>query len=134
MVRGQESAKEIVARQLRKARESMDLDQGEAAHRIGISTGRWGTYERAERSPTLDIIREFPRVFYRPLTWLFSLPDERGLEPEEQEVISLERQISDAEIRAAVLDSIRGQLEAQIKLDRDLRERRERSVSRRDGQ
>lgn len=104
----------IVGQQMLKARESMGLDQAEAARRVGITTAQWGSYERGERSPGLAMLRAFPIAFHRSLSWLFNLRDERGLDPPEQEVISLERAIKDPNLRQAALETAARQLQAQV--------------------
>ena len=104
----------IVGRQMLKARESMSLDQTEAARRVGISVAQWGSYERGERSPGLAMLHTFPGAFHRSLPWLFGMRDERGLELAEQEVISLERAIEDPNLRQAALETAARQLQAQV--------------------
>ena len=107
-------AAKIVGEQMQKARESMQLDQGEAGARVGISAARWGSYERGERSLPLDKLRLLPKAFHRPVTFFLRVPDERGLEPAEQEVISLERAIQDPVLRIAALETAARQLQAQV--------------------
>lgn len=104
----------IVGQQMLKARESMDLDQAEAARRVGVTTAQWGSYERGERSPGLAMLRAFPGAFHRSLSWLFNLRDERALEPAEQEIIDLERSIKDVNLRRAALETAARQLQAQV--------------------
>ena len=104
----------VVGEQMQRARESMQLDQGEAGARIGITAARWGSYERGERSLPLDKLRLLPRAFHRPVTFFLRLPDERGLEAAEQEIISLERAIKDSNLRQAALEITARQLQAQV--------------------
>ena len=107
-------AAKIVGEQMQKARESMQLDQGEAGARIGITAARWGSYERGERSLPLDKLRLLPKAFHRPVTYFLRLPDEWSLEPAEQEVISLERAIKPSNLRQAALETAARQLQAQL--------------------
>ena len=105
----------LVGTRMGMVRESMGLDQDAAGALFGIRGHRWGYYERGDREPPLWLLRKLPQVFHRPLSWFFDLPDERGLDDDEAQVISLLRAITSPPVKRAALAGMVALLEAGIR-------------------
>ncbi len=114
---------QLLASQMLKARLAADIDQAEAGARAGIPgtytkrRARWGSYERSERTPPLDVIRNLPDAFpSRPLTWFFGLEDERGLSPRQQVIIKKLQNLTDPAWQENTLDAVERVIDAQLAL------------------
>lgn len=110
-----QEARQIFAQRLAQARMRLFSDQDTAGAAFGLRKGRWGGYERARCEPPLWVIRLLPEKLHMPLAWFFGLPDERGLDDKETEIVSMLRAIPDPRRRAhatelviTVLESFRG--------------------------
>ncbi len=115
-------ARKIFSERLGLARAEVYPDQDSAGEALGLKPRRWGGWERARTEPPLWVLRKLPELFGRPLSWFFGLPDEHELSDAEARIITTLRSIQDPELRAAAEQALLISAQAQLPLDRRLRD------------
>jgi len=105
------AAAELVGRQLRRAREDLGLMQVEVAERLGLIKETYSSWERAVRLMPTNYLPEVSRILHRPIGYFLGEPDERGLDNEEQLLVTLFRSIQSPEVRNLVISTTHLQVE-----------------------
>lgn len=62
---------------LKELRQEKNLKQSELADIFGISTSAVGSYERCERQPTFELLRQYADFFSVSTDWILCRSDER---------------------------------------------------------
>lgn len=71
----------IIGQHIKAARQRLDINQAEAAHRCGISTAYYGKFERGDQKPNIDMLGKISQGLGVPFEGLFigALIPEAGL-------------------------------------------------------
>lgn len=117
----EQQARAIIGERMEIAASTVGLKQAGAGKRFGIKPGRWGQYARGERTPPAWLLRELPEKFGRQLTWFFGLPDPRGLDETETEIVDLLRHIRSPDLKRNIIELLLAQLREQVRVDERLR-------------
>jgi len=108
---------------LQAALELRDLTQGQLAHKARVRQGSISMIiSGARKAPRVDTLAALAVALDVSLDWLMGLPrrDKEVLQPDEDALLHLYRQIASPTVRRTVLDIVRGQLA----VDRELRRER----------
>lgn len=93
MARGKKQAAVIIGNRMRVARESLGLLQEDVARKIGVSLESYGGYERGYTIVPTELLVDVSGVLKRSVNYLLGLPDPSGLQPDEETVIALFREL-----------------------------------------
>ena len=74
-------------RRLRVARKALDLQQGEVADLLGISTEAYRSYENGWARMPIDLAAKLPGIFHRSLLYFFGMEDAAAALTEEEAAI-----------------------------------------------
>lgn len=91
-----------VGNRLAAARDSLGMTQEEVAKALGIELSTYRHYEKGRHMIPTVLLCLLPAVLRRPITYFLGLPDERGLEADEQTLIGLYRELRPGTRRAVL--------------------------------
>jgi len=100
-----QEAKRYAAR-LESARLAMGLTQEQMAQGLGITVSTYRSYEKGRSRIPLEFIPKLAEITGRSIYYFHGVPDPRGLDGDEQTLISLWRKLRPT-ARRAVLDLAR---------------------------
>lgn len=85
----------LVGQRLRSAREDKGLTQEDLADALGISKSQISHFERGANLLTIEHLKKLPRILGRPVNYFLGESSSSRLTPDEDELVSLYRQVPD---------------------------------------
>lgn len=99
--------KKMVGERLAEARKAAGVGQKVVGIRTGVDTATVGCWEIGENSPALQDLPVFVEMLGRSANYFVGLPDPRGLEPDEETLVSFYRKIPREESKKLAVEFVR---------------------------